>query len=109
MAGLYSKEESIEAGQEALRPFLSLQLTESEDVWHREQPQLYVRSALIRMEGKGAGYADMVLSAVNSQTEPFVFTWQRMSRKPWDWKLTRVEHPLLNEHIPETPSTKGLF
>jgi hypothetical protein len=98
MAGLYSKEESIAAGQEALRPFLSIQLAESEDVWLRERPQVYVRHALIRMEGKGGGYADMVISAVNAQTEPFVFTWQRMSRKPWDWKLTRVEHPLLSTH-----------
>ena len=96
MAGLYSKEESIALGQEVLRPFLSIQLTESEEVWIRERPRLYVRHALIRMDGKGMGYADMVLSAVNTQTEPFVFTWQRMSRKPWDWKLTRVEHPLLN-------------
>jgi hypothetical protein len=96
MAGIYNKEESIEAGQEVLRPFLSITLTESEDVWLREQPRLYVRNALICMEGKGVGYADMVTSAVNTQADPFVFTWQRMSRKPWDWKLTRVEHPLLN-------------
>jgi len=96
MAGLYSKEESIALGQEVLRPFLSIQLTESEEVWIRERPRLYVRHALIRMEGNGMGYADTVISAVNTQTEPFVFTWQRMSRAPWDWKLIRVEHPLLN-------------
>jgi len=98
MAGVYNKEESIALGQEVLRPFLSLQIAESEEVWVRERPRLYVRNALIRMDGKGMGYADMVLSAVNTQTEPFVFTWQRMSRKPWDWKLIRVEHPLLNAH-----------
>jgi hypothetical protein len=30
---------------------------------------------------------------VNSLPTPFKLEWRRLSRKPWDWKLTRVSNP----------------
>jgi len=92
-AGVYDKTEAIEVGHEVLRQFFSIKLTESDRTWRRE-PAQSVLSARLHMEGRGAGFADAVRSTVNRQKEPFVFTWQRMSRKPWDWKLVKAEHPL---------------
>jgi hypothetical protein len=32
---------------------------------------------------------------VNSLTTPFELEWRRISAKPWDWKLVRVNNPML--------------
>ena len=31
---------------------------------------------------------------VNRLPAPFTFEWQRVSKKPWDWKLVRVSNPV---------------
>lgn len=98
-AGIYDKDESIEIGQHVLGPFFSIQITEDGQTTLWERPQCVITSQ-IRMAGKGVGFTDMVVSTVNAQTEPFVFTWQRMGWKPWGWRLARVEHPLLTEQPP---------
>ena len=95
MAGLYAKNEAIENGREILQPFFSIHFTESEKTLRREGPQSVI-STRIHMEGSGMGYAPAVVSVVNDQKDPFVFTWQQMSWKPWDWKLVRAEHPLFH-------------
>ncbi len=51
--------------------------------------------SLIRLEGSGTAVASYVISEVNNNTTPFVFTWERKSWKPWDWQLTGVDHPFV--------------
>jgi len=90
-AGVYNKTDALDLGREILQPFFSIQFTEHEK---KRIPQGF--QSRITMEGKGAGHAEAVISGVNSQGEPFVFSWQRMSWKPWDWRLVRVDHPILS-------------
>ena len=35
---------------------------------------------------------DNYFERVNPLESPFVFKWRHGSRKPWDWKLTRVSN-----------------
>ena len=90
-AGLYDKAEAFETGKELFRPFFSVQLTE-----HDKTRNGNVITSLIRMEGKGAAFANEIVLLINQQKEPVVFTWRRMSWKPWDWKLFNAEHPLFH-------------
>jgi len=39
--------------------------------------------------------ATLIQERVNALAEPFELHWKRTSRKPWDWKLVRVENPAL--------------
>lgn len=55
-------------------------------------------SATLKMAGTGTPIAEMAKNEVNALRAPFVFEWKRQSWKPWDWKLTRVDHPQLRLH-----------
>ncbi|MGB8170322.1 MAG: hypothetical protein WCF18_22660 [Chthoniobacteraceae bacterium] len=49
----------------------------------------------VKMSGQGSAVAQYVMAKVNSLAEPFTFTWEKRSGKPWDWQLTAVDHPTL--------------
>jgi hypothetical protein len=48
--------------------------------------------AKIILEGDESELAQLVKERVNPLTTPFVLEWRRVSGKPWDWKLVRVEN-----------------
>ncbi len=52
-------------------------------------------SAKLKMAGTGTAIAEYAKNQVNALREPFVFEWKRQSWKPWDWALTRADHPQL--------------
>ena len=49
--------------------------------------------ARITIEGDNSEVAALVKERVNSLTTPFTLEWQRVSAKPWDWKLVKVSNP----------------
>jgi hypothetical protein len=49
----------------------------------------------IKIAGSGGPVAELVIERVNRLRQPFVFTWERRSWKPWDWRLTRFDQPEL--------------
>jgi hypothetical protein len=49
----------------------------------------------VKIGGSGGPIAQLVVEQVNRLQQPFVFTWERMSWKPWDWRLTRFDQPEL--------------
>jgi hypothetical protein len=49
--------------------------------------------AKITIEGDNSEVAALVKERVNSLTTPFTLEWQRVSAKPWDWKLVKVSNP----------------
>lgn len=56
----------------------------------------------IRLAGDGSPIAHFAVEKVNALQGPFVFTWQRSGWAPWQWQLTRIDHPEL-----EIPSERG--
>ena len=49
----------------------------------------------IKITGSGGPVAQIVMETVNRIRAPFVFTWERKSWKPWDWRLIRIDQPEL--------------
>ena len=49
----------------------------------------------VKISGSGSPVAQVVTERVNRLEQPFVFTWARMTWKPWDWRLTRIDQPEL--------------
>jgi len=54
----------------------------------------------VKMSGSGGPLAQMVIEKVNNLSEPFTFSWSQRSGWPWDWELTRVDHPSFNPGMP---------
>lgn len=52
--------------------------------------------AQVKISGQGGPIAQLVATKVNGLAEPFTFTWRQRSGWPWDWDLSRVDHPTLN-------------
>ena len=52
-------------------------------------------TAWITIEADRNEISEMIKERVNRLDEPFELTWRRGSRKPWDWKLVRVNNPAL--------------
>lgn len=50
----------------------------------------------LKMSGSGGPLAQFVIEKVNNLSEPFTFHWSQRSAWPWDWELTRVDHPSLD-------------
>lgn len=87
---------------EALRPFMSVHITGTETHLDRNG-RVAKTGQILRLDGMGSAFAEAIKSAVNQSNDPFEFTWERKSWKPWDWRLVRVEHPLLNFGPQEMP------
>jgi len=49
----------------------------------------------VKISGSGGPLSELVVQEVNRLQQPFVFTWERRSWKPWDWQLTRFDQPEL--------------
>jgi hypothetical protein len=47
----------------------------------------------ISVYSSDAGVIEALDEHVNKLPTPFEFEWQRVSAKPWDWKLVRVANP----------------
>ncbi|HWB61618.1 MAG TPA: hypothetical protein VG733_19200 [Chthoniobacteraceae bacterium] len=81
-----------------LRQFISLKIVASDTTVAVDGDTARVRS-VIRLDGNGAELAEMAKTAVNGSNDPFEFTWKHASWKPWDWRLTGVDHPLIRRDI----------
>ena len=92
-------EGSVEMAREALAGFFILEIQhEVQSVELREDKAGTLRCTL-RLEGKGGGVSDLVVSTVNSMSAPWEFDWIRVGRWPWDWKLNGMRHEELASRV----------
>jgi len=75
----------------ALAQFFSPQIS-GFDPQIRVQSDSAIVSEKLKLSGEGNEFAQIATRRVNEIKSPFIFTWQRKSWKPWDWKLVRVEN-----------------
>jgi hypothetical protein len=57
-------------------------------------PNWEVRQKIV-VKGIGGALGMYARDEVNRLKEPFTMRWRKRGWKPWDWELTRIEHPEL--------------
>lgn len=92
----YDKARALEDSQVAFSQFVLLKV-ERKIVSADVSGHLGKASALIKLNGRGGPFAELITTRINGLREPFVFHWRQENWKPWSWKLTRIEHPEMTE------------
>jgi hypothetical protein len=91
----HDKAWALRESQEVLRQFFALTIHDRDTTLEMSRDTAKVKTYL-RLEGTGTPIAEAAQEAVNSaQDQPFEFSWRHASWLPWDWKLTSVDHPLI--------------
>ncbi len=89
------RDQAITQASEALRNFLTLEITSESTTVQREGREATI-SARLRLAGRGNAIGEEILSRANSLESHFQFAWKRKSWKPWDWKLVFISQPELD-------------
>ncbi len=90
----HDKEAALSKASDVFRQFLFVTIENRTDSCEIAPDSATTRTVL-KITGNGGPLAQVVMERVNTLREPFVFTWRQASGKPWDWELTRVDHPEL--------------
>jgi hypothetical protein len=91
----HDKEFVLREAREVFRQFLFLTIQGEPQSCSITGREAEIR-APIRLAGDGSPIAHLVVERVNALREPFAFAWARQSWRPWDWQLTRLDHPALD-------------
>ena len=90
----HDKEFVLRASNEVFGQFIFLTI-QSEPLSCSVSGSTGVTQDRVKVSGSGGPIAQVVIERVDRLRQPFVFTWERMSWKPWDWRLTRFDQPEL--------------
>lgn len=93
----HDRDAAVETARQALGAFFSLTV-KPRIVQLQVLPDLAMVKMQIRIEGRGAGFSEAVVSQVNSIEEPWFFHWHKKGRWPWDWRIVQIHNDGL--HIP---------
>ena len=94
----HDRESAVEDARQVLGGFFSLTI-KPQIVQMQAVPDLGMVKIKIRIEGKGMGFSDAVISQVNSIEQPWFFHWHKKGRWPWDWKVVQIHNDGL--HVPQ--------
>lgn len=89
----------LRESREVLRQFIALDIKaiDPEIEPLAATPEIGVVRSRLQIIGTGSPIANYAKETVNSSTHPFLFTWKRQSWKPWDWQLTTLDQPILDQ------------
>ncbi len=87
----HTRASALQDGRKYLSGFFTLTLKTDQTTIRAAKGQGMV-TMMIRLEGNGAGYSQMVLGHVNQLTEPWIFHWSNPGRWPWDWQVNMIHH-----------------
>jgi hypothetical protein len=87
----HNRDSAVEDAKQVLGSFFTLTI-KPEVVQKQVLPDLAVVKLKIRIEGKGLGLSEAVISQVNSLEKPWYFHWHKKGRWPWDWKVVQIHH-----------------
>jgi hypothetical protein len=87
----HTRESAIQDGKKYLSGFYTLTLMTEQPTVRAAKGQGMV-TMMIRLEGNGIGYSQLVLGHVNQLTEPWTFHWSNSGRWPWNWQVNMIHH-----------------
>lgn len=87
----HTRESAIQDAKKYLGGFFTLTLKTDQATVRAAKRQGMV-SMMIRLEGNGAGYSQLVLGHVNQLTEPWIFHWNNPGPWPWDWQVNLIHN-----------------
>lgn len=87
----HNRESALKDGRKYLSGFFTLTLQTDQTTIRAAKGQGMV-TTMIRLEGNGVGYSQMVLGHVNQLTEPWIFHWSNPGRWPWDWQVNMIHN-----------------
>ena len=90
----HNRETAIQDGRKYFSGFFTLTLKTNQTTVRAAKGQGMV-STMIRLEGNGVGYSQMIVVHVNQFTEPWVFHWSNPGRWPWNWQVNMIHHDQL--------------
>ncbi len=90
----HNRDTAIQDGRKYFSGFFTLTLKTDQTTVRAAQGQGMV-TAMIRLEGNGVGYSQMIVGHVNQYTEPWVFHWSNPGRWPWNWQVNMIHHDQL--------------
>lgn len=87
----HNRDTAILDGRKYLSGFFTLILKTDQTTLKATKGQGMVTS-MIRLEGNGVGYSQMIVGYVNQFTEPWAFHWSNPGRWPWNWQVNLIHH-----------------
>ena len=87
----HNRDTAIQDGRKYLSGFFTLILKTDQTTLKATKGQGMVTS-MIRLEGNGVGYSQMIVGYVNQFTEPWAFHWSNPGRWPWTWQVNLIHH-----------------
>ena len=94
----HDRDSAVEDARQVLGGFLALTI-KPQIVQMQAVPDLGIVKIKLRIEGKGLGFSDAVISQVNSIEQPWFLHWHKKGRWPWDWKVVQIHNDGL--HVPQ--------
>lgn len=90
----HNRDTAIQDGRKYLSGFFTLTLKTDKTTIRATKGQGLV-TTMLRLEGNGVGYSQMISGYVNQFTEPWAFHWSNPGRWPWNWQVTLIHHDQL--------------
>jgi len=90
----HNRDTAIQDGRKYFSGFFTLTLKTDQTTIRAAKGQGMV-TTMIRLEGNGVGYSQMIVGHVNQFTEPWVFHWSNPGRWPWNWQVNMIHHDQL--------------
>ncbi len=87
----HTRETAIQDGKRYLSGFYTLTLKTDQATVRAAKGQGMV-SMMIRLEGNGIGYSQLVLGHVNQLSEPWIFHWSNPTPWPWNWQVNMIHN-----------------
>lgn len=87
----HNRDTAILDGRKYLSGFFTLILKTEQATLKATKGQGMV-TTMIRLEGNGVGYSNMIVGYVNQFTEPWTFHWSNPGRWPWNWQVNQIHH-----------------
>jgi hypothetical protein len=98
----HNRDTAIQDGRKYLSGFFTLTLKTDRTTIRAAKGQGMV-TMMIRLEGNGVGYSQMISGYLNQFTEPWVFHWSNPGRWPWDWQVNLIHNDQLRGASHGTP------
>ena len=90
----HNRETALQDGRKYLSGFFTLTLKTDKTTIRAAKGQ-GMATMMIRLEGNGIGYSQLISGHVNQFTEPWAFHWSNPGRWPWDWQVNMIHHDQL--------------